>query len=69
MDKVIMNKSYIIRVYRQGEDTANGTVEDIEQNKRTAFSDAQQLWHLITRTTQEQNTDNVIKPEIFNATG
>jgi hypothetical protein len=61
-----MDKSYIIRVYKQEKETARGIVEDIEKNKRAGFSNAKELWNLITGNTQEHKTDNVIKPETFN---
>ena len=64
-----MDKSYIIRIYKQENETVTGVLEGIDQNKRSGFSDAKQLWSLITNTRQKQHTDNVIKPEVFNSTG
>ena len=61
-----MDKSFIIRIYKQDKEAVSGVVEDIEQNERNSFSDANQLWSLITRTTGEKE-NNVIKPSIFNA--
>ena len=55
-----MDKSYIIRIYKQENETASGIVEDIEKNKRTRFDSANQLWSLITRDTKEHEI-SVIK--------
>jgi vacuolar-type H+-ATPase subunit H len=54
-----MDKSYIIRVYKRDEDSASGIVEDVEENKRNRFSNANQLWSLITDDTKEDDVSNV----------
>ena len=56
-----MDKSYIIRIYKQENDTASGVVEDVEDSKRTGFNNANQLWSLITGYTKKHETENVIK--------
>lgn len=63
-----MGKSYIIRIYKQENKSAKGVVEDVEQNKRVGFSNANELWSFITKTMQEHSTGNVIEMEISNAT-
>ena len=55
-----MDKSYIIRIYKQENETVSGIVEDVEKCKRTRFNSANQLWSLITRDTKE-NEVSVIK--------
>jgi hypothetical protein len=55
-----MDKSYIIRIYKQENETASGIVEDVEKGKRTRFDSANQLWSLITRDTKE-NEVSVMK--------
>lgn len=55
-----MDKSYIIRIYKQENGTASGIVEDVEKNKRARFDSANQLWSLITRDTKEHEI-SVIK--------
>ncbi len=55
-----MDKSYIIRIYKQENETASGIVEDVEKGKRARFDSANQLWSLITRDTKE-NEVSVIK--------
>ena len=55
-----MDKSYIIRVYKRDKDSASGIVEDVEESKRTRFSNANQLWSLITDYTKEDDVSNVI---------
>jgi len=55
-----MDKSYIIRVYKRDKDNASGIVEDVEESKRTRFSNANQLWSLITDYTKEDDVSNVI---------
>ncbi|NOR42103.1 MAG: hypothetical protein GQ572_02120 [Gammaproteobacteria bacterium] len=54
-----MDKSYIIRVYKRDEGSASGIVEDVEENKRNRFSNANQLWSLITDDTKEDDVSNV----------
>ena len=61
-----MDKSYIIRIYQQENNTVKGIVEDIERNKRQKFSNAKQLWTLITGKTIEHSVSNVLYPAIFN---
>jgi hypothetical protein len=57
-----MDKSYIIRVYKRDKDgaSASGIVEDVEGSKRTRFSNANQLWSLITDYTKEDEVSNVV---------
>lgn len=55
-----MDKSYIIRVYKRDKGSASGIVEDVEASKRTGFSNANQLWSLITDYTKEDDVSNVI---------
>ena len=55
-----MDKSYIIRIYKQENETVSGIVVDVEKNNRTRFDSANQLWSLITRDTKE-NEVSVIK--------
>jgi hypothetical protein len=55
-----MDKSYIIRIYKQENETASGIVEDVENSKRARFDSANQLWSLITRDTKE-NEVSVMK--------
>lgn len=59
-----MDKSYIIRIYRQENETASGIVEDVEESKRARFDSANQLWSLITSYTKEHEISNVIKSNI-----
>ena len=56
-----MDKSYIIRIYKQENETASGIVEDVEESKRTRFSNANQLWSLVTGYTKDQEISNVVK--------
>lgn len=58
-----MDKSYIIRIYKQENETASGIVEDVEKCKRASFDSANQLWSLITRDTKE-NEVSVIKSNV-----
>ncbi len=58
-----MDKSYIIRIYKQENETASGIVEDVEKGKRARFDSANQLWSLITRDTKE-NEVSVIKSNV-----
>jgi hypothetical protein len=58
-----MDKSYIIRIYKQENETASGIVEDVEKSKRARFDSANQLWSLITRDTEE-NEVSVIKSNV-----
>ena len=60
-----MDKSYIIRIYKQENETASGIVENVEKNKRTKFNNANQLWSLITCDTKEHETSNVIESNIY----
>lgn len=55
-----MEKSYIIRVYKRDKDSASGIVEDVYESKRARFSNASQLWSLITENTNEDDVSNVI---------
>ena len=59
-----MDKSYIIRIYRQENETASGIVEDVEESKRARFNNANQLWSFITNYTKEHEVSNVIKSNI-----
>ncbi len=59
-----MDKSYIIRIYRQENETASGIVEDVEESKRARFDSANQLWSLITSYAKEHEISNVIKSNI-----
>ena len=63
-----MDKSYIIRIYKQEKESVSGIVENVEENKRDGFSNANELWSLITRTTQEYKTSNLIKFETSKTT-
>ena len=63
-----MDKSYIIRIYKQENDTVNGIVEDVAQQTREKFSNSDQLWSLIANNTKEQPAGNVIQATIFNTT-
>jgi len=56
-----MDKSYIIRIYKQENETANGIVEDVEESKRTRFSNATQLWSLVTGYAKDQEVSNIVK--------
>ncbi len=58
-----MDKSYIIRVYKQENETASGIVEDVENSKRARFDSANQLWSLITRDIK-QHEISVIKSNV-----
>lgn len=58
-----MDKSYIIRIYKQKNETTSGIVEDVEKNKRARFDSANQLWSLITRDTNEHKI-SVIKSNV-----
>lgn len=60
-----MDKSYIIRIYKQDNETASGIVENVERSKRTKFNNASQLWSLITCDTKEPETSNVIESNIY----
>ena len=60
-----MDKSYIIRIYKQENGTACGILENIEKSKRTRFNSASQLWSLITCDTKEHETSNVIESNIY----
>jgi hypothetical protein len=48
-----MDKSYIIRIYKQENGTTSGIVVDVEKSKRARFDSANQLWSLITRDTKQ----------------
>ena len=61
-----MDKSYIIRIYKQEDEIVQGIVEDVEQNKRFGFGSASELWSLIASISKEQSVSNVIHPTIFN---
>lgn len=58
-----MDKSYVIRIYKQDNDTVSGIVEDVEKSKRTKFNNAYQLWSLITDFTTKHGISNVIKSD------
>ena len=58
-----MDKSYIIRIYKQENETASGILEDVEKSKRARFDNANQLWSLITRDTNEHKI-SVIKSNV-----
>ena len=60
-----MDKSYIIRIYKQEKETTSGIVEDVEESKRAKFNNASQLWSLITCDIKEHETSNVIKSNIY----
>lgn len=44
-----MDKSYIIRIYEQENKSVVGVMEDVEQNTRFGFSNANELWTIIIR--------------------
>ena len=54
-----MDKSYIIRIYKQENETVSGIVVDVEKNNRARFDSANQLWSLITP--YKKNKVSVIK--------
>ena len=58
-----MDKSYIIRIYKQENETASGIVEDVENGKRAKFDGVNQLWSLITRDTKENEVSVIISKE------
>ena len=62
-----MEKSYIIRIYKQENETVKGIVEDVELNKREKFSNPNQLWSLITSNTNKRSISNVVEATKFNA--
>lgn len=70
MGEIVMDKSYIIRVYKQEAGNTSGIVEDIEKNKRTGFSNANELWNLVSGSKQEQkgNVINMDKSKYKTAT-
>ena len=60
-----MDQSYIIRIYKQENDTASGIVENVEKSKRTRFNNASQLWSLITCDANDHEISNVIESNIY----
>ena len=60
-----MDKSYIIRIYKQENESASGIVENVEKNKRSRFNNASQLWSLITCDANEHEISNVIESNIY----
>lgn len=60
-----MDKSYIIRIYKQENETASGIVQDVKEGKRTRFNNASQLWSLITCDTKNHQNSNVIESNIY----
>ncbi len=58
-----MDKSYIIRIYKQENGTTSGILVDVEKSKRARFDSANQLWSLITRDTKE-NEVSVMKSNV-----
>ena len=63
-----MDRSYIVRIYKQEKESVMGIVENVEQNKRFGFSNANELWDLIINVTQEHIISNVIKLETTSPT-
>ena len=63
-----MDKSYIIRIYKQENKSVMGVIEDIEQNKRFSFSSAGELWALVTDNTQGCIGTNLNKTDTLGIT-
>ena len=66
LSEVVMDKSYIIRIYKQERESVSGVVEDIEQNERFGFSSADELWELVTSSRSKHSTTNLIKLDALN---
>lgn len=60
-----MDRSYIIRIYKQENETVKGIVEDVQLNKREKFSNANQLWSLIVSKTKNHEASKVVKAEMY----
>ena len=60
-----MDKSYIIRIYKQENETVSGIVVDVEKSKRARFDNANQLWSLITCDANDHEISNVIESNIY----
>lgn len=63
-----MDKSYIIRIYDQENKSVMGVIEDIEQNKRFGFSNADELWALVTNNRQGHTGTNLNKTDTLGIT-
>ena len=63
-----MDKSYIIRIYEKENKSVMGVVEDIEQNKRFSFRNADELWMLVANNRQGHTGTNLNKTDTLGIT-
>jgi hypothetical protein len=56
-----MDRSYVVRVYRNGNCATRGVVEDIASNSRESFSSPEELWRLLA-SPLKQNVQAEVVP-------
>lgn len=56
-----MDKSYIVRIYRNDGNSMVGVVEDVETHVLGKFTNAEELWSQISNKSKKDNRDKNTK--------